>query len=151
VDLQRHLVGVEDDRRHPGRADRRRQKGLGLLRHLGRVGDEVEAPDQLPALGAVLPQDSGVRPPLGLAVADGGGVDHGAALDDPLVDAAALARHEPLLGVPHLVRRGGLGHTGVDRGAGGGDEQVAPLGQPDLVERVLVPTRRPRVDDDGGR
>src|SRR3546814_2568408 len=82
---------------------RRAQQRLRLLGDAGAVADEVELAHQLPAPGAVLPAHSRVAAALGLAVADGGGVDHRPALDQALRDAAALARHEPLLGVPDLV------------------------------------------------
>jgi hypothetical protein len=141
VDLQRDLVGVEDDRRRALRALRRLQEGERLLRHRGGVGHQVEAPHQLPALRAVLAPDTRVRTALRFAVADGGGIDNRPALDQALADAAALARGEPLLRVPHLVAGLRQGHAGVVRGAGGVDEQVALLGQADVVERMDQPRR----------
>src|SRR3546814_4429627 len=72
---------------------RRAQQRLRLLGDAGAVADEVELAHQLPAPGAVLPAHSRVAAALGLAVADGGGVDHRPALDQALRDAAALARH----------------------------------------------------------
>ena len=66
---------------------------------------EVDLVDQLPAPRAVLAAGGRVRAALRLAVADGRGHDPGAALADALVDAVALAGHEPLGGVPDLVQR----------------------------------------------
>ena len=60
----------------PSGAGRGGEQRLGLVGHALGVGHQVEGPHQLPALGAVLAPHPGVRAPLGLAVADGGGVHH---------------------------------------------------------------------------
>ena len=89
-----------------GRARRRRSGAPGPRRRPGpRAASQVDLVDQLPATRAVLPACRRVRPPLRLAVADGGRRDAGAALADVLVDAVAFARHEPLRRVPDLVER----------------------------------------------
>ena len=100
VDLQRHLLAAEDQRRLAARARWRRQQRPRLVGHPGGVGVEVDLVDQLPAAGAVLATRGRVGAALRLAVADRRGHDPGAALADPLVDPVALARHEPLGGVP---------------------------------------------------
>jgi hypothetical protein len=143
VDLQCHLVGVEHDRRRALGALGSFQQGDRLLRHRGGAGHEVEAAHQLPPLGAVLAPHPRVRTALRLAVADGGGIDHRPALDQALADAAALTGREPLLGVPHLVAGLGKRDSGVVGGTGYVDQQVALLGQADVVERVDLPGRGP--------
>ena len=103
VDLQRHLLAAEDQRGLAGRAQRRGQQRPRLVDDPLAVRGQVELGDQLPAAGAVLAAVGRVRAALRLALADDGGRDAGAALADVLVDAVALARDEPLAGVPDLV------------------------------------------------
>ncbi|MFO7494267.1 MAG: hypothetical protein R6X05_01375, partial [Desulfobacterales bacterium] len=91
VDLQRHLLAAEDQRGGLLGALRRAEQRPRLLRDAGRVPHEIELAHELPAAGAELAPHPRVAPPLGLTVADGGGVDHRPALDEVLVDAAALA------------------------------------------------------------
>ena len=105
VDLQRHLLAAEDQRRLAARAQWRRQQRPRLLGDAGRVGLDVDLVDELPAPRAVLAARRRVRPALRLAVADGRRHDAGPALAHPLVDAWPLARHEPLGRVPDLVHR----------------------------------------------
>ena len=95
----------------PARARRRRQQGPGLVGDPRRVGLDVDLVDHLPAPRAVLPAGGRVRAALRLAVADRRRHDPGPALPDALVDAVALAGHEPLGGVPDLVHR--LGDVGA--------------------------------------
>ena len=87
VDLQRHLLAAEDQRRLAARARRRRQQGPRLLGDAGGVGLEVDLVDELPPPRAVLAAGRRVRAALRLAVADRRRHDPGAALAHALVDA----------------------------------------------------------------
>ena len=87
------------------------EQGPRLVGDTRRVGLDVDLVDHLPAPRAVLPAGGRVRAALRLAVADRRGHDPGPALPDALVDAVALAGHEPLGGVPDLVHR--LGDVGT--------------------------------------
>ena len=149
VDLQRHLLAAEDERggllgalRRARAAPWPRRRSAGAL-----PGRSISRTTSQPAR-AVLAAHAGVAAALRLAVADGGGVHHRAALHDVLVDAAALARREPLLRVPDLVRRLGERDAGVGDGGGDADQQVGPLGDAHVVERVhLVGVGPARLHD----
>src|SRR5437667_159840 len=69
------------------------------------VPRQGQRPDELPAARAVLAADSRVAATLRLPLADGRCGDHGAALDNPLVDVGSFARDQPLGGVPDLAVR----------------------------------------------
>jgi hypothetical protein len=144
VDLQRHLLAAEDEVGLRGRALRRGQQLLRLGGDPLGVAGQVQRADQLPAPGAVLPADPRVRPALRLAGADGGRVHRRAALPDVLLDARALAGHEPLRGVPHLVCGLGERHARGPHGRGDPGDQVALLAQRD-AERVLLARAGPPV------
>src|SRR4029079_10359342 len=106
MDLERHLLATEDQVRRLERgAGVRAEQRPGLAPDARRLAGQVDLADELPAARSVLAADAGVGAPLGLTFADSGGVHQRAALDDVLVDVGALARHEPLAGVPDPVDR----------------------------------------------
>ncbi len=143
VDLQRQLLGAEDQRRLPARAQRRRQQRPRLLGDPCRVGVEVELLDELPAARAVLAPRRRIRAALGLAVADRRGHDPGAALAHPLVDAVALAGDEPLGRVPDLVQPLGEVGTVLTHRRRRPHQQVALVRQCD-AERIDLALAGPR-------
>ena len=97
--LQRHLLGVDHNRRHCGRAERRPQQFgrlFGYSRALARKAEREH----------VLPTRSGARPAVRARIAADlrdvavgrVGVDAGAALDEILLDGRSVRGHEdPLL------------------------------------------------------
>ncbi len=105
VDLQRELLGAEDQRRLPTGARRGAEQLARLRSDAGGVGFQFEAVDELPPRRGVLAAGGRVRAVLGLTVADGGGRDPRPALADLLVDAVPFAGDEPLAGLPRLVHR----------------------------------------------
>ena len=104
VHLQRHLLRVDHDRRHRGRAERRPQQLGRLLDYSRGFAREAEREH-------VLPARSGARPAVGARIAADlrdvavgrVGVDSGAALDEILLDGRSVRGHEgPLLAArPH--------------------------------------------------
>ncbi len=95
VDLQLHLLGVDDDCRHAGRT------GVGTKQSRSLLGDprsfsiQAQLLDELPAgLRARAAVCARVAPDLNEAVADRGGVDPTTALEELLEEVAALGRPE---------------------------------------------------------
>src|SRR5207248_4647594 len=85
VQLEVHLVRVEDDRRPPGRTGIGAQEGRRLLGHARRLALEPERLHVLPAgLRAPAAVRARVAADLGHAVRGRDGVDPGAALDELL-------------------------------------------------------------------
>ncbi len=98
VDLQRHLVRVEDDRRHDRRAHVRGQQRFCLLGDPRRLRGEIEAFDVLPAALRARPDvGAGIAPQLEHAVANGRAVDPAAALDQLLLDVGPLGGDQNLV------------------------------------------------------
>jgi hypothetical protein len=96
VDLQRQLLGAEDQGRLPSGTHRGSEQCSGLGPDPRRVCFEIEAVDELPTPGAELAASSRIGTTLGLAVADRGRHDSGSTLSDVLIDSMTFAGHEPL-------------------------------------------------------
>src|SRR5882672_1729909 len=107
-----------------------------------RVRREVHLPDQLPATCPVLAADARIAPSLGLALADRRRAHPRAAFDDVLVDLRALARDEPLAGIPDTKTSFGQIGAVLAHRHGDADEQVTFLGQADgpwILAAVALP------------
>ncbi len=91
VDLEGHLLGVDHDRHAPRRALVGSQERDGLLADARRLAVEAERLDVLPAaLAAGAGVLARVAADLELVALGGIGVDSAAALDEHLLDRAAL-------------------------------------------------------------
>jgi hypothetical protein len=113
VDLKDHLLAVEQERGLHARAVGRRQQLHGLGRGSLRLLEQREGPDVFKTRRRQMPPEGvGERPSLHLAVADGGGLDTAAGVDDGLLDRRTLGGSEgrsPPIEVEHgLGERQGL-------------------------------------------
>src|SRR4051794_20750616 len=91
VQLKRDLLRVDHDVHDAGRTFRRLEQSRGLLAHARRLGREPESDYELPpGLRAQPAERARIAALLREPVADRGGVDAGAALDQLLLDIGAF-------------------------------------------------------------
>src|SRR3954453_11084398 len=147
VNLELHLLGVDDDRRDPGRARIGAEESGGLFADARRFAFEGERLDVLPAgLCARAAVRTRVAADLRDALACGHRVDPGAALDDLLVDRGAVRGDEQLLLSLGAQEGGGHLDAVVLHALLGPQALLDLVGERDR-ERVLLDRRAVRAPD----